>query len=161
MTTLDFEPAISPGIDGSYPVIARAPGGEAATSMRLPVSAAELDRQLAVDRGQVLASSAMTCRAPTSAEQPARELGRQLFEAVVIDGVQAEARRLYQAGQWAAVVKIGERLHTLGHRLATTSEDKIELVKVTHDDPVRGVAFSPDGRWLATASADRLRGSGC
>ncbi|MGH3987920.1 MAG: hypothetical protein ACRDTZ_11460, partial [Pseudonocardiaceae bacterium] len=33
-------------------------------------------------------------------------------------------------------------------------DDHARLHHNTHDDVVGGVAFSPDGRWLATASAD-------
>ena len=58
MTTLDFEREISPGVAGSYPVVARAPGGEVATTLRWPLTPAELDHQFAVIKDKVLASSA-------------------------------------------------------------------------------------------------------
>lgn len=47
MTTLDFELEIGLGAAGSYPVVARAPGGEADTTLRWPSTPAELDSQLA------------------------------------------------------------------------------------------------------------------
>ncbi|MGH3828947.1 MAG: CHAT domain-containing protein [Pseudonocardiaceae bacterium] len=98
MTTLDFELEISPGTGGTYPVAARAPGGEAATSMRLLLSCADLDHQLAVVRDKVLASSAMLRGSPTADERPVRDLGQRLFEALVADDV----RSLYVASKQRA-----------------------------------------------------------
>ncbi len=89
MTTLDFELEIGPGAGGSYPVVARAPGGEAATTMRLPLTPAELDYQLSVIKDKVLVSSSVVRRAPTEGEQPVRELGQRLFEALIADDVRA------------------------------------------------------------------------
>lgn len=86
MTTLDFELEIGSGTGGIYPVVARTPAGEAATSMRMPVTPVELDHQLSVVRDKVLASSAVMRRAPTADEEPVRELGRWLFEALIADG---------------------------------------------------------------------------
>ena len=87
MGTLDFELEIGPGAADSYPVVARAPGGEAATTLRLPLTPAELDHQLVVIKDKVLVSSAMVRRAPTEDEQPVRELGQRLFEALIADDV--------------------------------------------------------------------------
>jgi hypothetical protein len=98
MTTLDFELEIGSGAAGTYPVVARAPGGEVATSMRLPLTPAELDQQIAVVRGAVLASTAVVRRAPTTDEKPVRELGQQLFEALVCGDV----RGLYVASRQRA-----------------------------------------------------------
>jgi len=89
MTTLDFELEICPGTAGSYPVTARAPGGDAAATLRLSWAPAELDHQLAVIKDKVLVSSAVVRRAPTEDEQPARELGQRLFEALIADDVRA------------------------------------------------------------------------
>ncbi|MGH3753211.1 MAG: CHAT domain-containing protein [Pseudonocardiaceae bacterium] len=89
MTTLDFELEIGSGAAGSYPVVARAPGGEVAVSMRLPLTSAELDHQVAVVRDKVLASSATLRGTPTADEQPVRELGQRLFEALVADDVRS------------------------------------------------------------------------
>jgi len=127
----------------------------------------------------------------------------------VIARWQAEARQLYQAGKWTAVVKAGERLHGLdpaaadpdglvtsaraelaatekaerqareeAERQAREEAERQARAKATtakpvppptripvppshpartltgHDGPVWGVAFSPDGRRLATASVD-------
>ena len=119
----------------------------------------------------------------------------------VIARWQAEARQLYQAGRWTAVVKAGERLHGLdpaaadpdglvtsaraelaatekAERQAREEAERQARAKATtakpvppptripvppshpartltgHDGPVWGVAFSPDGRRLATASVD-------
>ena len=89
MTTLDFELEIGPGTAGSYPVTARAPGGDAAATLRLSLAPAELDHQLAVIKDKVLVSSAVVRRAPTEDEQPVRELGQRLFEALIADDVRA------------------------------------------------------------------------
>jgi len=92
----------------------------------------------------------------------------------VIARWQAEARQLYQAGKWTAVVKAGERLHGLdpaaaerqARAKATTAKPVPPPTRIPvppshpartltgHDGPVWGVAFSPDGRRLATASVD-------
>ncbi len=98
MNTLDFELEISSGTAGTYPMVARAPGGEVATTMRLPLTSAELDHHLAVVRDKVLASSAVLRGAPTSDERPVRELGRRLFEALFADDV----RSLYVASRQRA-----------------------------------------------------------
>jgi hypothetical protein len=89
MTTLDFELEIGLGVAGSYPVVARAPGGEATTTLRWSLTLAELDRQLAVIKDKVLVSSAVVRRAPTENEQPVRELGQRLFEALITGDVHA------------------------------------------------------------------------
>ena len=99
MSTLDFELEIGPGNDDeTYPVVARSPGGEVPAQLRLPVSLAELDRQLVVVRAAVLASSAVTRRLPSGDEHPVRQLGRWLFEALIADDV----RGLYVAGSQGA-----------------------------------------------------------
>ncbi|MGH3937641.1 MAG: hypothetical protein ACRDTG_03255 [Pseudonocardiaceae bacterium] len=46
MITLDFELEIGPGAAGSYPVLARAPGGEVAATLRWSVTPAQFDHQL-------------------------------------------------------------------------------------------------------------------
>lgn len=98
MTTLDFELEIGLGAAGSYPVVARAPSGEAATTLRWSLTPAELDDQLAVIEDKVLASSAVVRRVPTAEEQPVRELGQRLFEALIAD----EVRALYVASRQRA-----------------------------------------------------------
>jgi tetratricopeptide (TPR) repeat protein len=98
MNTLDFELEISSGAAGTYQVVARAPGGEVATIMRLSLSSAELDHHIAVVRDKVLASSAVLRGAPTADERPVRELGRRLFEALFADDV----RSLYVASRQRA-----------------------------------------------------------
>ncbi len=89
MTTLDFELEIGPGVAGSYPVVARAPGGEVATTLQWSLTPTELDHQLAVIKDKVLVSSAVLRRAPTEDEQPVRDLGQRLFEALIADQVLA------------------------------------------------------------------------
>lgn len=89
MTTLDFELEIGPGVAGSYPVVARAPGGEVATTLRWSLTPAELDHQLAVIKDKVLVSSAVVRRGSTDDEQPVRELGQRLFETLIADDVRA------------------------------------------------------------------------
>ncbi|MGH3940344.1 MAG: CHAT domain-containing protein [Pseudonocardiaceae bacterium] len=98
MTTLDFELEIGPRVAGGYPVVARAPGGEAAGVLQWSWTTAELDRQLSVVEDKVLVSSAVLRRAPTGDEQPVRELGQRLFEAVIAD----EVRALYVASRQRA-----------------------------------------------------------
>jgi len=98
MTTFDFELEIGPGTAGSYPVTARAPGGEAAATLRWSVTPAELDHQLAVIKDKVLVSSAVVRRAATEDEQPVRDLGQRLFEALIVD----EVRALYVASRQRA-----------------------------------------------------------
>jgi CHAT domain/WD domain, G-beta repeat len=89
MTTLDFELEIGPGVTGSYPVVARAPGGEVVTTLRWSLTPADLDHQLAVIRDKVLVSSAVVRRTAVEDEQPVRELGQRLFEALIYDDVRA------------------------------------------------------------------------
>ncbi len=89
MQTLDFEVEIGPGAGQRYPVTARAPGGDAATSMHLPLTLEELDHQLAVINEAVLASSAVARRGATGDEQPVQQLGRRLFDALVTDDIHA------------------------------------------------------------------------
>lgn len=89
MKTLDFELEIGPGTGQVYPVTARAPGGEAATSMRFPLTLEELDYQLAMINDTVLASSVIGRRLPTEDEVPVQRLGRRLFDALVSDDVRA------------------------------------------------------------------------
>ncbi len=98
MTMLDFELEIGPCAAGTYPVVARAPGGEVASTMRLPLTFAELEYQIAAVRGAVLASTAVVRRPPTTDEKPVRELGQRLFEALVADDV----RGLYVASRQRA-----------------------------------------------------------
>jgi WD40 repeat protein len=89
MMTLDFELEISSGAHHTYPITARAPGGEAAATMRLALTSAELDYHLTVVRDKVLASSAVLRGTPTADERPVRDLGQLLFEALVIDDVRS------------------------------------------------------------------------
>jgi hypothetical protein len=89
MTTLDFELEVGSGTDGIYPVVARAPGGEVATTLRWSLTPAELDHQLAMIKDKVLVSSAVLRRVPTEDEQPVRDLGQRLFEALIADQVLA------------------------------------------------------------------------
>jgi CHAT domain/Bacterial regulatory proteins, luxR family len=86
---LDFELEIGLGAAGVYPVLARAPTGEVATTLQWSVTSAELDHQLAVIKDKVLVSSAVMRRAPTEEERPVRELGQRLFEALIADDVRA------------------------------------------------------------------------
>ena len=89
MDTLDFELEIGDLTDQGYLVTARAPAGEAAASMRLPLTREELDYQLGVINDAVLASSAVARRVATGDEQPVQQFGRRLFDALVIDDVRA------------------------------------------------------------------------
>ncbi|HXB46264.1 MAG TPA: hypothetical protein VNW50_00775, partial [Streptosporangiaceae bacterium] len=89
MNTLDFELEIGDLADQGYPVTARAPAGEAAASMHLPLTREELDYQLGVISDAVRASSSVVRRTASGDEQPVREFGRRLFDALVIDDVRA------------------------------------------------------------------------
>lgn len=108
MSTLDFELEIGPGTGDTYPVVARASGGEVPAEIHLPMPRAELDRQLVVVRGAVLASSAVSRRLPGGDEHPVRQLGRQLFEALLVDDVRglyvASAQRAREHGDTLRLV---------------------------------------------------------
>ncbi len=98
MTTLDVELEVGRNTGGSYPVVARV-GGEVATAQLL-VAAMEFDSQLAVAWSAVPASSSLVDTAEDSAApnengQHMRGLGRQLFEALIVDDV----RDLYVASR--------------------------------------------------------------
>jgi hypothetical protein len=106
MDTLDFEVEIGLETAQGYPVNARGLGsGEAATSMRLPLTSDELDYQLAVITDAVLASSAVVRRIATREEQPVQQLGRQLFEGLL----SGDVRELFGA--------ISQRARQEGHRM--------------------------------------------
>ena len=89
MEILDFELEIGDLADQGYLVTARAPAGEAAASMRLPLTREEFDFQLGVINDAVLASSAVSRRVATGDEQPVQQFGRRLFDALVMDDVRA------------------------------------------------------------------------
>jgi hypothetical protein len=103
MDALDFELEIGDPENQRYPVTARAPGGEAATSMHLAGTAEEFDRELAVISDAVLASSAVARRAIVGDERPVQQLGQRLFEALVTDDV----RGLYVASAQRAARRAG------------------------------------------------------
>jgi Tol biopolymer transport system component len=89
MITLDFELQVGPGAGDIYPVVARAPGGDADTTLKWSLTSAELDRQLALIEDKVLVSSVRVRRAVTEHEQPVRDLGQRLFEALITGDVYA------------------------------------------------------------------------
>jgi CHAT domain/WD domain, G-beta repeat len=92
MATLDLEVEIGlPGAEGSYPVFARA-AWKADGTLRWPWTPANFNRQLTAIQDNVLASSAPVRRVATEDEQPVRELGQRLFEALIADDV----RDLYE-----------------------------------------------------------------
>jgi WD40 repeat protein/tetratricopeptide (TPR) repeat protein len=103
MDALDFELEIGDPENQRYPVTARAPGGEAATSMHLAGTAEEFDRELSVISDAVLASSAVARRAIAGDERPVQQLGQRLFEALVTDDVRglyvASAQRAREEGR--------------------------------------------------------------
>ncbi len=86
---LDFELEIGDLAAQGYPVTARAPAGEAAACMRLPLTREDLDYQLGVIHDAVLASSAVVRRVASGDEQPVQQFGRRLFDALVVDDVRA------------------------------------------------------------------------
>jgi WD40 repeat protein len=89
MEILDFELELGDLGDQGYPLTARAPAGEAAASLRLPLTREELDYQLGVINDAVLASSAVARRVATGDEEPVQQFGRRLFDALVVDDVRA------------------------------------------------------------------------
>ena len=77
------------GADGAhgYEVILRAPdGAEAALTMRLPVTAGELEALASRIPDSVIASSATVRRSVPDDERPVQQLGGLLFDAVLGDG---------------------------------------------------------------------------
>ncbi|MFI0444539.1 CHAT domain-containing protein [Actinomadura sp. 6N118] len=94
MQTRNFEIEIGPGDTGIYPVRVRTPGEVVDGVMRLPLPADELDYELEAISGFVLASSAVRRRLASRDEEPVRELGRRLFEALFTGRVHG----LYTAG---------------------------------------------------------------
>jgi WD40 repeat protein len=86
MAALDFEMDISAGGPDGYPVSVRAPnGGEATSTMSLPTHALNI---LAARISDAVLISAAAVRRPTAAgEQPVRELGMLLFDALFSDQV--------------------------------------------------------------------------
>jgi len=83
MEALDFQVEISTAGGHDYAVTARAPGGgEAAGTLRLPVTPAELDARVGRIKDAVIASSATVRRSLSSQERPVQELGTLLFNAL-------------------------------------------------------------------------------
>ena len=100
MEAFDFHLEIDSAKQG-YGVRARAPeGGETTEPMHLP-PVHELDAQLRRIKDAVLASSAIVRRSITSEEQPVQELGRALFNALVVGRVRGllDASRQRAAGE--------------------------------------------------------------
>jgi len=92
MTTLDLELEIGRNTGGNYPVVARV--GEQVATSQLPASSAPLAHQPGAVKTEVLASS-QACVAASEDEQPMRDWGQQLFEALVTGDV----RELYVASR--------------------------------------------------------------
>jgi hypothetical protein len=83
----DFRVEIGPGGPLDYEVSLRTPdGGEATTSIRLPVPAHELEELAASIPFAVVASAATVRRSISTDEQPVRRLGRMLYDALLADG---------------------------------------------------------------------------
>jgi Tol biopolymer transport system component len=111
METLDFELEIGPQTGETYPVAARAPGGEAAASMRLPLARQELEHQVGVIQDAVLASSAAVRRRATDDEQPVQQFGRRLFDALISEDVRGlYVASIQQARERGAVLRLVLRL---------------------------------------------------
>jgi YVTN family beta-propeller protein len=84
MEPFDFHLDVTGDADRGYRVRARnADGGEANTTMRLPIGSHELQHRLRSIAWAVLASSVAVRRAVSSEERPVQELGRALFDAVM------------------------------------------------------------------------------
>jgi tetratricopeptide (TPR) repeat protein len=103
MEALDFQVDVSAGGERGYEVTARAPqGGEAAASMRLPLSPRELEALVARIKDAVIASSATVRRSLTNEERPVQQLGRMLFDSLLADNVRglllASRQRAAQEG---------------------------------------------------------------
>ncbi|MGH3982409.1 MAG: hypothetical protein ACRDST_06910 [Pseudonocardiaceae bacterium] len=87
MITLDLEVEIGlPGAEGTYPVRASA-AWKADGTLRWSWTPAEFNRQLAAIQDNMLASSTPVRRMATEDEQPVRELGQRLFQALIADDV--------------------------------------------------------------------------
>jgi tetratricopeptide (TPR) repeat protein len=83
MEALDFQVEISAAGEHGYAVTARAPdGGEAAATLQLTVTSAELDARIGRIQDAVIASSAAVRRSVSSQERPVQEFGGLLFNAL-------------------------------------------------------------------------------
>jgi CHAT domain/WD domain, G-beta repeat len=100
------------GPDGYGVILRPLDGGEETATMRLPVSGSQLDALAGRIPGAVITSSVMTRDGIFTAEQPVKQLGTLLFEALLGDGGRAllsvsrnQAAR--QGGQLRLVLQIG------------------------------------------------------
>ncbi len=83
----DFSVQIGVGSEPGYEVSLRTPdGAEATVPMRLPVSIRELEALAVGIPNAVIASSASVRRSISGDEQPVRQLGAMLFDAVLAQG---------------------------------------------------------------------------
>jgi len=126
MHTLDLQLEIGPGAGQMYPVTARAPGGDAATSMHLPLTFEELDHQLAVVNDAVLASSAVARRARTLWRQ-ALDLYERIAQPYSIGVVHRELARIAPADE----IRAG---HVAAARIAWTKVHRMDLLAALDEE---------------------------
>jgi WD40 repeat protein len=87
MEAVDVELEINSSGAGTYLVAARSPSGEAMTTMRLPFDEEEIASRLRALQTTLIWSTAKTRRVISEAEQPVREFGAALFDAMIADDV--------------------------------------------------------------------------
>jgi hypothetical protein len=87
MEAVDVELEISSSGAGTYLVAARSPSGEATATMRLPFDEEEIESRLRALQTTLIWSTAKTRRVISETEQPVREFGAALFDALIADDV--------------------------------------------------------------------------
>jgi hypothetical protein len=87
MEAVDVELEINSGGAGTYLVAARSPSGEATATMRLPFDEEEIENRLRALQTTLIWSTARTRRAISEAEQPVRQFGAALFDALIAGDV--------------------------------------------------------------------------
>jgi WD40 repeat protein len=87
MEAVDVELEIGSGGTGTYLVAARSPSGEATATMRLPFDEEEIESRLQALQTTLLLSTTKTRRVISEVEQPVRQFGAALFDALIAGDV--------------------------------------------------------------------------
>jgi hypothetical protein len=87
MEAVDVELEINSAGAGTYLVAARSPSGEATATMRLPFDEEEIENRLRALQTTLIWSTARTRRVISEVEQPVRQFGAALFDALIAGDV--------------------------------------------------------------------------